>query len=105
MVHHVALYKVRADLSEVTLEEMIRKSRSLLLKIPEALSVRSGRSIDHASEWPFFVAIDFETRAKQAIFRDDPIYLKYLEDVVKPYTTEIKLLDYELDPGKNTKYS
>jgi hypothetical protein len=105
MVHHVALYKLKPELPESTIEEMVRKSRSLLLKIPEALSVRSGRSIEHGCEWPFFVAIDFETRAKQAIFRDDPVYLKFLEDVVKPYTTSIQLLDYELDPGKNTKYS
>jgi hypothetical protein len=105
MVHHVALYKLRPETSEENVEEMIRKTRSLLLKIPEALSVRSGKRISAETAWPFFVSIDFESRAKQAIFKDDPVYLKFLEEVVRPYTTESLTADYEMDPGKNVKYS
>ncbi len=105
MVHQLALYKLRPEVGDDTLEEMIRRSRSLLLRVPEALAVRSGRKIDPDSEWPFFVGVDFETRAKQRVFRDDPVYLKFLEDVIKPHTTESLHADYELDPGKNVKYS
>ncbi len=105
MVHHLSLYKLKKGVSEEALETMIRRTRSLLLKIPEALAVRSGKRIDPDCVWPFFVAIDFETRAKQAIFRDDPVYLKYLAEVIKPYTTEGLAVDYEMEPGKNVKYS
>ena|SRR5687767_4660146 len=105
MVHHVALYKLRPDLPPGTLDDMIRRTRSLLLKIPEVLSVRSGRNIDEDCEWPFLVALEFESRAKQAMFLDDPIYLKFLVEVIEPCTAESMLMDYELEPGKNVKYS
>jgi Stress responsive A/B Barrel Domain len=105
MVHHVALYKLRPDVPDETVDEMIRRTRSLLLKIPEVLSVRTGRHIEEGSEWPFAVLIDFSSRAKQAMFHDDPIYLKFLLEVIEPYTTESLLLDYEMDPGRNVKYS
>ena len=105
MVHHVALYNLRPDLPPGTLDDMIRRTRSLLLKIPEVLSVRSGKHIDGDCEWPFFIAIDFESRAKQAMFHDDPVYLKFLVEVIEPYTAECMLMDYEMEPGKNVKYS
>jgi hypothetical protein len=105
MVHHVALYKLRPDATPEIVEEMIRKTRSLLLKIPEVLSVRSGKKIDPSAEWPVFVSLDFESRHKQAMFRDDPVYLKFLEEVVRAHTTDSLLLDYETDPGRNVKYS
>jgi hypothetical protein len=105
MVHHVALYKLRHDLSPGTVDAMIRRTKSLLLKIPEVLSVRSGKQIEEDSEWPFFVALDFDSRAKQAMFHDDPLYLKFLLEVIEPYTTETMAMDYEMEPGKNVKYS
>ena len=105
MVHHVALYKLRPDVTPEIVEEMIRKTRSLLLKIPEVLSVRSGKKIDPHSEWPFFISLDFESLHKQTMFRDDPIYLKFLEEIVRAHTTETLLLDYETDPGRDVKYS
>ena len=105
MVHHVALYKLLPDVSQETLEEMVRRTKSLLLKIPEALTVRSGKRIDPRCEFPFFVAIDFESRAKQAMFRDDPVYYKFLEEVVRPHTAGELLLDFEGEPGKNVRYS
>lgn len=105
MVHHVALYKLHPEVSQETLEEMVRRTKSLLLKIPEALQVRSGKRIDPRSEFPFFVAIDFENRAKQAMFRDDPVYFKFLEEVIRPHTSAELLLDYEMEPGRNVKYS
>ncbi len=105
MVHHITHFKLRPEASAENVEEMIRKTRSLLLRIPEALNVRSGKRIDPESPFPFFFAVDFESRAKQRMFRDDPIYLKFQEEVIKPYTTEALALDYEMDPGKDVKYS
>jgi hypothetical protein len=105
MVHHVALYKLQPDVAPETLDDMMRRTRSLLLKIPEVLAVRCGKRIDPESEFPFFVALDFDSLAKQAMFRDDPVYLKFLLDVVEPHTTECMAFDYEMEPGKNVKYS
>ena len=105
MVHQVALYKLQPDLPEGTLDEMLRRTRSLLLKIPEVLAVRCGKNIDPESEWPFFVALDFDSRVKLEMYRDDPVYLKYLLEVVEPNTTDSIISDFEMQPGKNLKYS
>ncbi len=105
MVHHVALYKLQPDVPPDTLDDMIRRTRSLLLKIPEVLAVRTGKRIEPDCEWPFFIAMDFESLAKQAMFRDDPVYLKFLLEVIEPYTADAMLMDYEMDPGRNVKYS
>ena len=52
MVHQVALYKLHPEVTDDILEEMIRRTRSMLLKVPEVMAVRSGRKIDPDAEWP-----------------------------------------------------
>jgi hypothetical protein len=105
MVHHVSLFKLRPEVSTENVEDIIRRTRSLLLRIPEALSVRSGKKIEMDCAYPFFYSVDFESRAKQRMFKDDPVYLKFMEEVVKPYTMDSLSVDYEMDPGKDVKYS
>ena len=101
MVHHIALYKLKAKVTPEDTEEMMMNARMQLLKIPEVLSIKCGRRIDPNVPWPFFIAIDFESMDKQGIFREDPIYIKFVEEVIKPNTAECLTLDYEMDPGKN----
>tara|TARA_R110002096_G_scaffold16106_11_gene55022 strand:+ start:8771 stop:9088 length:318 start_codon:yes stop_codon:yes gene_type:complete len=105
MVHYIALYKLKPDVSDEQLEDMIRSSRSQLLKIPEVLNISSGKRITEDTMWPFYVAIDFESLDKMEMYQDDPIYIKFKEEVVKPYTTSTQELLYEMEPGKDVKYS
>ena len=105
MVHYIALYKLRADVSDDQLEEMIRATRSQLLKIQEVLHIASGKKINRDGEWPFFVSIDFESLDKMTMCQEDPIYIKFKEEVIRPYTRDALELQYETDPGKDTKYS
>ena len=84
---------------------MVRSTRSMLLKIPEVLSVRSGRNIDPSAEWPFFLAVEVETLEKLRMYIEDPVHLKYLETVIKPNTTARFALDFQTDPSKDLKYS
>ncbi|MDB4333310.1 Dabb family protein [Akkermansiaceae bacterium] len=50
MIDHLLFYKLKPEVDEGKLEDMIRMSRSLLLKIPVVLTVRSGRTIDPESD-------------------------------------------------------
>jgi hypothetical protein len=43
-----------------------------LLKIPEVLNIKCGKRIDPELPWPFFIAIDFESMDKYAIFDASP---------------------------------
>jgi hypothetical protein len=105
MVHHIVLFRLKPEVTPARVEEMMRHTRMQLLKIPEVLSIKCGKRIDPEMEWPFFIAIDFESMDKYEIFAEDPIYVKYVEDVVKPNTAEALTLDFEMDPGKDVQFS
>jgi hypothetical protein len=105
MVHHIGLYKLKPGVTPQETEEMMMNARMQLLKIDEVLSIKCGKRVDQDNPWPFFIAIDFESMDKQGIFREDPIYIKFVEEVIKSKTTEYLALDYEMDPGKDVNFS
>ncbi len=105
MVHHIGLYKLKPGVTPEETEEMMMHARMQLLKIDEVLSIKCGKRLDPENPWPFFIAIDFESMDKQAIFREDPIYIKFVEEVIKTKTNEYLPLDYEMDPGKDVNLS
>ena len=105
MIHHVAYFQLKPEVDAAMVEELVRVSRSLLLKIPEVLSVRSGRNLDRDSQWPVFVAIEVESLEKLRVVMDDSFYIKFIEKHVKPNIVNQFTLDFELDPSKDLKYS
>ena len=105
MLHNVTLFKLQPEVSPAKLEQIMMTTRMTLLKIPEILSVRCGKNIDPASEWPFFIALEFESTEKLAMTEDEAIYMKFVVDVIKQNTVESLTLNYEMEPGKSIKYS
>ncbi len=105
MVHHIVLFKMRPELPPEKVEELMMQTRMQLLKIPVVLGVKCGKRIDPDCEWPFFLAVDVESMEKLAIYRDDPVHLKFFEETIKPNTIERLALDYEMEPGKDVRYS
>jgi hypothetical protein len=99
------LFKLKPEVTPAKLEQMMMTTRMSLLKIPEILSVRCGKNIDPKSEWPFFIALDYETTEKLAMAEEDAIYLKFSVDVLKANTAERMTFNYEMEPGKSVKYS
>lgn len=105
MVHHITLFKLKPEVTPAKLEEMMTTTRMSLLKIPEIRSVRCGKAIDPKAEWPFFIALDFESLEKLAVAQDDAIYMKFTAEVVEPNAADRITLNYEMEPGKNVKFS
>ena len=105
MIHHVVHFQLTAGTDQAMLEELVRTSRSQLLRIPEVLAVRSGRNIDPGSPWQFFLAVEVDSLEKLRIVRDDPFYLKLLSKTIQPHAIADLTLDYELDPSRDLKYS
>ena len=105
MVHHVVLFKLKPEVTPSKVEEMMMNTRMQLLKIPEVLNIKCGKKIDQDCEWPFFIAVDFESMDKLAVYRSDPVHLKFVEEIIKPNISERLDLDYEMEPGKDVKYS
>ncbi len=105
MIHHIVLYKLKPEVTPARVEEMMMNARMQLLKIPEVLSIKCGKRIDPELPWPFFIAIDFESMDKYAIFREDPIFVKFIEEIIKPNTADSLTLDFEMEPGKDVRFS
>ena len=105
MIQHVAFFQLQTQVDAARLEEMARTTRSLLLKIPEVLTVKSGRNVDPSSQWSFFIAIEVESLDKLQATKEEAVYLKFLETVIKPNTTANFMMDFEMDPSKDLKYS
>lgn len=104
MIYHVVFCKVSAETDATLLEQLIRSSRSLLLKIPEVLAVRSGRNIDPGSQWQFFVATEYESLDRKAQAEDHPVFFKFQKEIIDP-TLATFTQTYETDPSKELKYS
>lgn len=105
MIHHVVYLQLNDNVGKPELEEMVRASRTWLLKIPEVLSVRSGRNLDPESQWQFFYSYEVESMEKLGVVKEDPFHLKFAESYVKPHTNQRFELDFELDPSRDLKYS
>jgi hypothetical protein len=105
MIHHVVLYKLKPEVTPARIEEMMMNARMQLLKIPEVQTIKCGKRIDPEMPWPFFIAIDFESMDKFAMFREDPIFVKFNEEVIKPHISDSLNLDFEMDPGKDVRFS
>ncbi len=105
MVHHLVLFKLKPGVGDDGVEWMMRQTRIHLLKIPEVLNVKCGKRITPDSEWDFFLSVDVESMEKLAVYRDDPNHVKFVENVIRPNTVDRLAIDYEMDPGKDIRYS
>ena len=105
MVQNIVLFKLKVGSPPETVEDMMRSTRMSLLKIQEVCSVRCGKRIDGKCEWPFFVAVEYESMDRMEAAHHDPIYIKYVEEVLKPNVADRLILDYEMEPGKDVRYS
>src|SRR3981081_517498 len=105
MVRHIGLFKCKHEVTPARVEEMMMNTRMQLLKIQEVLSIKCGKRIDPELPWPFFIAIDFESMDRYEIFREAPSHVKFREEVIKPNTADSLSLDFEMDPGKDVRFS
>lgn len=100
MIHHIVLYKPKAGVTAQQLDVIMMQTRMQLLKISFASNVRCGRNIDNANEWAFFLAVDFDSKERLAMFYDDAIYIKFVEEMIKPNMASFLVLDYDGDPKR-----
>lgn len=105
MIFHVVFFQLQAQVDAPKLEEMVRSTRSQLLKIQEILAVKSGRNVDPSSQWPFFISLEVESLDKLRMAMDEAVYMKFLETIIRPNTSAHFTMDFEMDPSKDLKYS
>jgi hypothetical protein len=105
MVLHLVLMKLRPEVDEEKIEWIMRETRMQLLKIPEVRAVQCGRTIKAGQDWPFFLSIEVESTEKLALYMAHPVHIKYRDEVILPSITDHVMFDYEMEPGKDLRYS
>ena len=105
MIAHICLYRLKPAITLERLEEMMSLTRVRLLRVPEALAVRTGKQVKEGDPWHWFVFMEVESLDKLAILKDDPHYIKFREEVLKPAVDEECVQSFEMEPRKNVKYS
>jgi hypothetical protein len=105
MIAHLSLHTLKPEVTQERLEEVMSLSRVNLLRVPEVLALRTGKRINPEQKWEWFVFMEVETLDKLAILQDDPYYIKFREELLKPTVAESHVQSFEMDPRKDVKYS
>lgn len=105
MIHHIVLFELKSSVPPEQLERALIETRILLLKIPEIMNLKTGKSVEPRSAWHFFVCFDCESLAKLSGIKGHPVHVKFERDVVGPIVQESLAGDYEMEPGKDVRYS
>ena len=105
MVHHLVLCKAHPDVDDKQVEWIMRETRIRLLKIGEVRAIKCGKRIEIGNDWDFFFGADYESMDKMAVGHDDLVYKRFLSEVISPHVAEQLTLSYEMEPGKDVRYS
>jgi hypothetical protein len=105
MIAHLSLYTLKPEITLDRLEEVISNTRVTLLRVPEVLTIRTGKRINPEHKWEWFILLEVESLDKLQILQDDPYYIKFREDLLRPTVAEELVQSFEMDPRKDVKYS
>lgn len=105
MIAFLSLYRLKPDVTGEKIEDLMARTRVQLLRVPEILAVKTGKRVNPSDPWPWFVYLEVESMDKLAIAQDDPNYIKFREEVVRPHVAEQESVAFEMDPRKDVKYS
>jgi hypothetical protein len=107
MIHHLKLIHLKPGLPKERVEEVMVESRIRILKIQDVLSLACGKKIPGKEENPhdLFLALEFENSLKRTAAFDHPLYQQFEAQVLKPNAQKIEVLEFEMDPGKDVRFS
>lgn len=106
MLHHILLAKLKPDSPADKVEELMVESRIRLLKIPEVMNLRCGKRIDaKKNPYEFFIAMDVENTNKLRVVQQSAAFLQFKHHILDKIVSESKEMSFEMEPGKDIRYS
>ena len=106
MIHHLVLLTTKPEVIPTKLEEIMVETRIRLLKISEINNLRVGKRVDTMeNSYTFFFSFDVENMDKLAFVYDNAVYTQFEKQILGPFVAVWKTLDYEMEPGKDVRYS
>src|SRR5471032_2844959 len=106
MIHHLVLLTIKAEVIPSKLEEIMVETRIRLLKIPEVNNLRVGKRVDTTNNpHACFFSFDVENMDKLAYIQENAVYVQFEKQILGPFISAQKIFDYEMEPGKDVRYS
>jgi hypothetical protein len=106
MIHHLTLLTTKPEVISTKLEEIMVETRIRLLKIPEVNNLRVGKRVDTANNpYTFFFSFDVENMDKLAFVQENAVFVLFEKQILGPFVAASKSYDYEMEPGKDVRYS
>ena len=106
MVHHIVLLTTKPEVIPSKLEEIMVETRIRLLKIPEVNNLRVGKRIDTTNNpHTCFFSFDVENMDKLAFVMENAVYVQFEKQILGAFVANFTSFDYEMEPGKDVRYS
>src|SRR5271169_6214874 len=106
MIHHIVLLTTKPEVIPTKLEEIMVEIRIRLLKIPEVNNLRVGKRVDMTNNpHTLFYSYDVENMDKLAYIHENAVYIQLERQILGPFVSASKVFDYEMEPGKDVRYS
>ena len=106
MIHHLVLLTTKPEVIPTKLEEIMVETRIRLLKIPDINNLRVGKRVDTTNNpYTYFFSFDVENMDKLAYIHENAVYVQFEKQILGPFVASSKVFDYEMEPGKDVRYS
>src|ERR1700749_4841723 len=106
MIHHLVLLTTKPEVIPSKLEDIMVETRIRLLKIPEVNNLRVGKRVDTThNPYHFFFSFDVENMDKLAYITENAVFVQFEKQILGPFISSSKVFDYEMEPGKDVRYS
>jgi hypothetical protein len=106
MIYHLMLLTTKPEVLPSKLEEIMVETRIRLLKITEVNNLRVGKRIDTENNpHTYFFSFDVENMDKLAYVMENAVYVQFEKQILGAFVASSKILDYEMEPGKDVRYS
>jgi hypothetical protein len=106
MIHHLVLLTTKPEVVPAKLEDIMVETRIRLLKIAEVNNLRVGKRVDTANNpHTYFFSFDVENMDKLAFVMENAVYVQFEKQILGAFVASSKSLDYEMEPGKDVRYS
>lgn len=106
MVHHLVLLTTKPEVPAAKLEDLMVETRIRLLKIPDVNNLHVGKRIDTASNpYHYFYSFDVENMDRLTFVEENAVYTQFEKQILGPFISAYKVYNYEMEPGKDVRYS
>lgn len=100
MIHHICLLSSPKAASPEQIDNLMIETRLRLLKIPEVMNLRVGKSVNSNNSYFFFFSFDVDSLEKLELVKQTAYYYQFEKQVLSSLSALKTEYDFEMEPKK-----